>query len=142
MNVFSIKSKKSSISVPSKVFLLNIIMKRPICKQCNKHHCAVNYISKKDGKRHYRSKCHGCLSNKEKRKRRRFLWEKSGYKKKKVCDLCGFKSSYPSQMIVFHIDGNLENIKLTNLRSICLNCVEDVRFKEVTWKRGDLIVDY
>jgi hypothetical protein len=42
---------------------------------------------------------------------------------------------------VFHIDGNLENSELTNLRSICLNCIEVVKRKEVNWKRGDLQVD-
>jgi hypothetical protein len=31
---------------------------------------------------------------------------------------------------------------MTNLRSICLNCVEVVKKKDVTWKRGDLEVDY
>jgi hypothetical protein len=42
----------------------------------------------------------------------------------------------------FHIDGNLENIDLVNLRSICLNCVEIVKKKQVTWRRGDLTVDH
>ena len=69
-------------------------------------------------------------------------WTKSAYKKKATCDLCGFKSLFSSQITVFHIDGDLENINLTNLRSICLNCVEVVKKKEVTWKRGDLKVDY
>jgi hypothetical protein len=69
-------------------------------------------------------------------------WSKSGYKKKAVCDLCGFRSQYPQQITVFHIDGQLENTALLNLRSICLNCVEVVKHREVTWKRGDLVVDY
>jgi hypothetical protein len=43
---------------------------------------------------------------------------------------------------VFHIDGNLTNVSFNNLRTICLNCVEVVKKKEVTWKRGDLQVDY
>jgi len=45
-------------------------------------------------------------------------------------------------MTVFHIDGNLKNIKLVNLRTICLNCVEIVKRKELSWKRGDLQIDY
>jgi hypothetical protein len=56
--------------------------------------------------------------------------------------LCGFKSLYPSQMTVFHIDGDLTNVVFSNLRTICLNCVEVVKRKEVTWRRGDLTVDY
>ena len=67
---------------------------------------------------------------------------KSGYKKKPTCDLCGFKSLYDSQMTVFHIDGNLNNAELSNLRTVCLNCIEVVKRKDVTWKRGDLQVDY
>ena len=69
-------------------------------------------------------------------------WKGSGYKKKPTCDLCGFKSLFPSQMTVYHIDGNLENIALNNLRTICLNCVEVVKKKNVTWRRGDLEIDY
>lgn len=123
-------------------FLLNRIMtnKRPICPQCNKHPCAVNY--KKDGVTHYRSICDHCGKNKEKKKPKLYNWEKAGYKKKTSCDLCGFKSLYPSQMTVYHIDGNLNNVAYNNLRTICLNCVEVVKRKEVTWKRGDLQVDY
>ena len=66
----------------------------------------------------------------------------NGYKKKNTCDICGFKSVFPSQMTVYHIDGSLENINLVNLRTVCLNCVEIVKRKQVTWKRGDLTVDY
>jgi hypothetical protein len=43
---------------------------------------------------------------------------------------------------VFHIDGDLTNTNFINLRTICLNCVEIVKNKEVNWKRGDLQVDY
>lgn len=71
-----------------------------------------------------------------------FNWEKTGYKKKTACDLCGFKSLFPSQITVFYIDGNLNNTEYSNLRSICLNCIEVVKKKEITWKRGDLQVDY
>lgn len=113
---------------------------RPICPHCNKNYCAINY--KRAGITHYRRMCDECGSKKTKKRPKRPLWEKSGYKKKTVCDLCGFRSIYSSQLTVFHIDGRLENIALTNLRTICLNCVEIVKKKEVTWKRGDLQVDY
>ena len=116
------------------------MLKRPICNECNKNYCAVNYI--RNGKTYYRSICDGCGKNKPKKKAQVHSWEKAGYKKKPVCDLCGFKSLYPSQMTVFHIDGNLTNVLLSNLRTICLNCIEVVKRKEVTWKRGDLRVDY
>ena len=113
---------------------------RPICKQCNKNPRAINYI--RTGITHYRSICDECGRKKAKKKPQRSNWEKSGYKKKPTCDICGFKSLYPTQMTVFHIDGDLKNVNMNNLRTICLNCVEVVKRKEITWKRGDLQVDY
>jgi hypothetical protein len=115
-------------------------MLRPICKFCGKNHRAVNYI--RAGKTHYRSKCDECGRKNKKLKPRTPKWQSAGYKKKPTCDLCGFHSVLSSQITVFHIDGDLENVQLTNLRSICLNCVEVVKKKEVTWRRGDLEVDY
>ena len=113
---------------------------RPICKLCNKNFSAVNY--KRDGVTHYRSICDECgRKNKKTKKPIKPLWQKNGYKKKTTCDVCGFKSIYPTQMTVFHIDGNLENTEKVNLRTICLNCVEVVKRKDVKWKRGDLEVD-
>ena len=112
-------------------------MRRPICKTCNKYYCAINY--KRNGITHYRSICDDC--GKKKSKPKMHSWEKAGYKKKPHCDLCGFKSLYASQLIVYHIDGDLTNVAFNNLRSICLNCVEVVKRKEVNWKRGDLQVD-
>lgn len=113
---------------------------RPICKVCNKNHCAVNYV--RDDVTHYRSHCDDCGKKKIKTKNKIKNWEKAGYKKKTVCDNCGFKGLYATQMTVYHIDGDLKNAKYNNLRTICLNCVEVIKRKEVTWKRGDLQVDY
>jgi hypothetical protein len=112
---------------------------RPICKECNKNSCAINY--KREGITHYRSICDECGRKKNKKKPRVPSWQKAGYKKKATCDLCGFKSALPSQTTVFHIDGKLENTKAINLRTVCLNCVELVKKTQVNWKRGDLEVD-
>jgi len=112
---------------------------RPICSTCNKNNCAVNY--NRNGVTHYRRMCDDCGRKKEKLVPRTPSWKKAGYKKKPTCDLCGFKSIFPTQTTVFHIDGKLENTDFTNLRTICLNCVEVVKRKDVTWKRGDLEVD-
>ena len=116
-----------------------MIFKRPICKTCNTSYCAVNY--KRVGITHYRSVCDECGKKKGKKKPKIHTWEKAGYKKKNKCDLCGFVPIYPSQITVFYIDGNLNNASFNNLRSICLNCIEVVKKKEVNWKRGDLQVD-
>lgn len=115
-------------------------MIRPICKECNRNPRAINYV--REGVKHYRSICDECGKKKAKKTKRSPAWEKAGYKKKTICDVCGFRSVYPTQMTVFHIDGDLRNVSFNNLRSICLNCVEVVKRKEVTWKRGDLQVDY
>jgi len=117
-----------------------MLNERPICKKCNKNHAAINY--KRDGVIHYRSICDECGRKINKLKPRTANWTKSGYKKKATCDLCGFKSLFPTQITVFHVDGNLEHIEQINLRSICLNCIEVVKKKDVTWRRGDLEIDY
>jgi hypothetical protein len=116
------------------------MINRPICNTCNKNYCAVNY--KRDGVTHYRSICDACGKTKAKKKPKISNWERAGYKKKTTCDLCGFKALYATQITVFHIDGDLTNVNFTNLRSVCLNCIEVVKKKEVNWKRGDLQVDY
>ena len=100
-------------------------MLRPLCKICNANFTAINYVRK--GKTYFRGICDVCGRKKEKLKPRVPNWEKSGYKKKGQCDLCGFKSLYPTQMTVYHIDGSLRNINFSNLRTICLNCVEVVK---------------
>ena len=114
-------------------------MQRPICQSCHQRPCAVNYH--KQDVTHYRSRCENCTRKKRGLRPRDPRWKSAGYKKKPTCDLCGFRSIFSMQTTVFHIDGKLENTELTNLRTICLNCVEVVKRKEVTWKRGDLEVD-
>lgn len=115
-------------------------MNRPICPACNKNYVAPNYW--KDEIRHYRSRCSGCISKNKKIRPPEPRWKTNGYKKKSTCDLCGFRSLLPSQIVVYHIDGNLNNSNLINLRSICLCCVEVVKRKHFTWKLGDLEIDH
>lgn len=112
---------------------------RPICAACNKNHCAPNYTV--NGVRHWRSRCRSCIRSGRKKLPSVPRWQLNGYVKKKTCDLCGFQCSYSSQITVYHIDGNLNNTALSNLRSICLCCVEVVKRRNVIWRRGDLEVD-
>ena len=123
-----------------KGFYAKYTMERPICTACNQRPCAVNYY--RDDIAHYRTRCDPCVKKKRRIKPAVARWQAAGYKKKATCDLCGFKSLFPAQMTVYHIDGNLENIALTNLRTVCLCCIEVVKRKEVTWRRGDLQVDH
>ena len=114
-------------------------MNRPFCKACNKNLAANNYI--KNEIRHYRSRCESCIRKKRKIPLTEPRWKLGGYKKKATCDLCGFKSVYSSQIIVYHIDGDLNNVQLINLRSICLCCVETVKRKHFSWRPGDIQPD-
>lgn len=132
---------KKQVSIhPLKGFFINNYM-RPICISCNKNPRAINYHHQ-NGNTYYRTVCEECRRRKEKKPPYKPQWLKGGYKKKPTCDCCGFKSVYPSQMTVYHIDGNLNNTLYNNLRTICLNCVEIIKRREVNWKRGDLTVDY
>lgn len=119
--------------------LLNIIMIRPICPVCNKNACAPNYY--RDDIRHYRSRCNDCIRRGKNLMPATPRWKLQGYKKKTTCDICGFKSKYTSQITVWHVNGNLNDSTLFNLRCVCLNCVEEVKRKSFTWRLGDLEVD-
>jgi len=68
-------------------------------------------------------------------------WQLDGYKKKASCDRCGFRAKYSAQLIVVHIDGNLNNSNLSNLKTICQNCAIEVKKSDQTWRPGDLEPD-
>jgi hypothetical protein len=57
------------------------------------------------------------------------------------CDFCGFKARYSAQILVYHVDGDLNNVALKNLKSICKNCVEVVSRSDLPWRQGDLEPD-
>ena len=62
-------------------------------------------------------------------------------KKKPACDRCGFRARLASQLLVYHIDGDLNNATVRNLRTVCRNCVEEIARTEITWRAGDLEPD-
>jgi hypothetical protein len=112
---------------------------RPICQACNQRPCAVNYI--REDVTHYRSRCETCQRKNKGIKPREPRWKSAGYKKKPACDRCGFRARFASQLLVYHIDGDLNNATLKNLRTVCRNCVEEIARTEVTWRVGDLEPD-
>jgi len=112
---------------------------RPVCPACNQRPRAVAYH--RNDKIYYRSKCSLCIRKKRKEKPQTPRWELSGYKKKNVCDRCGFRARWAAQLLVYHIDGNLNNSSVRNLKTICLNCVVDVKKADLPWKSGDLEPD-
>jgi hypothetical protein len=68
-------------------------------------------------------------------------WQLSGYKKKTICDRCGFRAKTNAQLVVMHVDGNLNNSQLRNLKTVCMNCVAELKRVDLPWQIGDLEPD-
>lgn len=112
---------------------------RPLCLACNQRPRAIAYH--KNDRVQYRKLCDYCI-----RRGKRIpvpvpKWQQSGYKKKTVCDRCGYKSKWSGQLLVYHVDGNLNNTGTRNLKTICLNCTVDIKRSDLPWKAGDLEPD-
>lgn len=116
-------------------------MSRPLCKKCGENPAAVNYH--KNDRVYYRKKCEQC-NKKDTALKLRFIphWQKAGYKKKMVCEKCGFKAHHQEQMRVFFIDGDMNNIHISNLKTVCLNCQTDLSLNPLGWVQGDLLPDF
>ena len=109
---------------------------RPLCS-CGLRPCAVNY--RKGKKTYYRKLCEACLykgSNAGSPK-----WFRSGYKLKNICDKCGFKNPHKEVFNVFHVDGDLKNCRVANLKTVCANCQRVLHKEGVRWRQGDLVPD-
>jgi hypothetical protein len=112
---------------------------RPVCLNCNQRPRAVAYH--KDQRVQYRRLCEYCIKRGRKLKPPEPRWRSAGYKKKNACDRCGFRCRYTSQLLVYHMDGNQHNTGLRNLKTICLNCVEEIKRLDRPWQPGDLEPD-
>lgn len=110
---------------------------RPLCK-CGKKPVAINYY--KEGVPYYRSRCETC-SKRGSTEPGLPKWAHAGYKQKSVCDKCGFKSKHKEQFHVYYVDGNLNNVRTSNLKTVCANCSKILYKEGVTWKQGDLVPD-
>ena len=115
-------------------------MNRPICPECKQRPRAIAYH--KYNRIYYRSMCTWCLNKSRKKKSPAPLWKTAGYKKKPTCDRCGFKSKYAAQLLVYHVDGNMNNTGTRNLKTICLNRVVDIKRADLPWRPGDLQPDF
>ena len=114
-------------------------MNRPICPDCRQRPRAVCYH--KYDRVYYRSRCMQCLKKSQHKKIPKMRWQLNGYKKKATCDRCGFRAKYSAQLQVFHVDGNLNNSSLSNLKTICQNCAIEVKKADHAWRLGDLEPD-
>ena len=109
---------------------------RPLCK-CGLRPRAVNY--KKGNKIYYRKLCEACMTNGLYYGIPR--WQRVGYKMKSQCEKCGFRSPHTQVFRVLHVDGNLDNCRPTNLKTVCANCIAVLSKEGVEWKLGDLVAD-
>jgi hypothetical protein len=110
---------------------------RPLCK-CGFRPRAVNY--KKGDRIYYRSLCETCMSHGLSYGIPR--WQRAGYKIKSQCDKCGYRCPHSEVFRVFHVDGNLDNCRYINLKTVCANCALTLSKDGVFWKQGDLLADY
>jgi hypothetical protein len=119
---------------------VNTVMKRPLCKSCQNKPRAYAY--KRNDKIYWRSQCDSCIRKKKKLKTGYAAkWYKAGYRKKKRCELCGFRQVDSVQMDVYHVDGNRNNTSVYNLKTICANCQRLKSTQDLGWQLGDLEVD-
>jgi hypothetical protein len=110
-----------------------------MCPTCKQRSCAINCY--RNDQVYYRSQCDYCIRKGRRIKPAEPQWKTTGYKKKPTCDRCGFKPRVASQTLVYHTDGNMNNVALHNIRTICLNCVEEVKRLDVPWVPNPLQAD-
>ena len=110
-----------------------------MCLTCNQRPRAVAYH--RSDSIQYRKLCEHCIRRGRKVKTPEPRWKASGYKKKVVCDRCGFRAKFSAQLLVYHIDGNLNHNSLRNLKTVCQNCVVEIAKTDLPWRPGDLEPD-
>lgn len=124
-----------------KVLGVNMYMTdRKLCPVCRQRPVAINCI--KNEKTYYRKVCDVCSRKGKQLRPVPPAWVRSGYKKKPHCEKCGFKAKYPEQLGVFYVDGNLKNNNWSNLKTICLNCQQEVYKSRLPWRESPLEPDF
>lgn len=113
---------------------------RPLCQACQRNPAAVN--CHRGSKTYYRSRCDRCIRAQRRVRPPQPRWFLAGYRKKPSCDRCGFRARLQSQLTVWHINGNLNDCEIGNLRTVCMNCVQEVQHHDLPWRRGDLEADH
>ena len=117
-----------------------MIQIRPLCVECKSKPRAYAY--KKGNKIYWRKLCDACNRKKSKKKIGGITaLQRSGYRKKSKCELCGFKARNQLQLDVLFVDGNLRNTNNTNLKTVCANCQRLTSVRRLGWKIGDLVAD-
>jgi hypothetical protein len=127
--------------VPFKGLAYKYTMKqRKLCPECRTNPVAVNYI--RNQVTHYRSLCAACIRKRAKLKPEAPAWRRSGYTKKPQCEVCGFKLKLSNQSVVYHVDGNLKNNNWHNLKTVCLNCQQELFTSRLGWRPAKIVPDF
>jgi hypothetical protein len=113
---------------------------RPLCVNCKSRPRAVNYY--KQGQVFYRRLCESCSRYGEPKGGGIPKWYQSGYRQLDYCEKCGFKSKSKEVFNVYHVDGDLNNCRPNNLKTICANCQRTLQKEGVKWRQGDLTPDF
>ena len=90
---------------------------------------------------YYRSRCGVCVAKNKQQRAPVPRWQSAGYRKKNTCDRCGFQARHASQLMVYHVNGDLRDSELRNLKTVCLNCAALITRQDLPWRRGDLEPD-
>jgi len=115
-------------------------MLRKKCETCRRNLAMVNYTL--NGRVYYRKNCYQCIkAARLDAESGKTLIKRSGYKKKMVCDRCGFKARLPEQIDIYYKDGNHLNVSPANLRSHCANCMAELKVNPGAGK-NDLLADF
>ena len=112
---------------------------RPLCLNCNQRPRAIAY-HRANGTQ-YRRMCEHCIRRGKKVKPAEPRWKTNGYKKKPHCDRCGFRAKFSAQLVVYYVDGNMNNVSIRNLKTVCQNCVIEINKLDLPWRPGDLEPD-
>jgi len=113
---------------------------RPLCVECKSNPRAYAYRT--NDKIYWRRLCDTCNRKHAKKKIGGITaLQRSGYKKKLKCEICGFKAQHQVQLDVLFVDGNLKNTTESNLKTVCANCQRLSGVRRLGWRMGDLVAD-
>ena len=113
---------------------------RPLCKECKSKPRAYAY--RRGDRVYWRGVCDTCNRKRAGKKVGGITaLQRSGYKKHKKCELCGFKAQDKAQLDVLFVDGDLRNTASTNLKTVCANCQRLSGVRRLGWRVGDLVAD-
>ena len=113
---------------------------RPLCVKCKTKPRAYAY--RKGAKIYWRSMCDSCNRRKAGKPTGGITaLQRSGYRKGRKCELCGFRARESAQLDVLFVDGDMRNTSPVNLKTVCANCQRLSGTRRLGWGMGDLVAD-